>query len=74
MELKDDLELDSLFDRIKSVFGDEKINDIDGLKIDFNEGWVHMRKSNTEPIVRIYAEARDEKVAKSLIDKVRAVK
>lgn len=74
MELKDDLELDSLFDRIKSVFSDEKINDIDGLKIDFSEGWVHMRKSNTEPIVRIYAEARDEKVAKSLIDKVRAVK
>lgn len=73
MDLTEDLDLDTIFKRIRTEFSNERINDIDGLKIDFAEGWVHMRKSNTEPIVRIYAEAQDEAVAKLLINKVRAV-
>ncbi|GHV64384.1 phosphoglucosamine mutase [Bacteroidia bacterium] len=44
----------------------EKLSDIDGVKIDFKDGWVHLRKSNTEPIIRIYSEAKDEKSAESL--------
>lgn len=73
LELTEDLDLDKIFGNIRSVFHNEKINDIDGLKIDFAEGWVHMRKSNTEPIVRIYCEAPDTTTAQSLIQKVKAV-
>ena len=39
------------------MFADQKVNDIDGVKIDFPDKWVHLRKSNTEPIIRIYSEA-----------------
>jgi phosphomannomutase len=67
------LDLEAIFSRIKSTFSSEKVNDIDGVKIDFANGWVHFRKSNTEPIVRIYAEAADEQTASELINKVKAV-
>jgi phosphomannomutase len=67
------LDIEKIFASIKKEFANEKLNDIDGLKIDFSDGWVHFRKSNTEPIVRIYAEASDETTAKDLIDKVKAV-
>ena len=43
---------------IKNRYSGEKVNDIDGVKIDFAECWVHLRKSNTEPIIRIYTEAK----------------
>ncbi|HRG21588.1 MAG TPA: phosphoglucosamine mutase [Saprospiraceae bacterium] len=66
------LDLDAIFDRLKKSFASEKLNDIDGLKIDFEEGWVHFRKSNTEPIVRIYAEANTSVAAQALIDNVKA--
>jgi phosphomannomutase len=42
------------FDKLKQVFAGEHLNDVDGLKIDFKNGWVHLRSSNTEPIIRIY--------------------
>jgi phosphomannomutase len=67
------LDLEAIFNKIKTNFANEKINDIDGVKIDFEEGWVHFRKSNTEPIVRIYAEAKDEVTATTLIQKVKAI-
>lgn len=72
---KDDEEfkatLDSILSNLRKEFADEKINETDGFKIDFDNGWVHLRKSNTEPIIRIYAEAKNEKIATSLIDKVK---
>ena len=43
---------------IKDRYSDERVNDIDGVKIDFAENWVHLRKSNTEPIIRVYTEAK----------------
>ena len=46
----------------------EKITSIDGLKIDFKEGWVHLRKSNTEPIIRVYAESKGEDKANALAE------
>ncbi len=73
LELTPELDLDKIFIKLKSTFASAKINDIDGLKIDFAEGWVHLRKSNTEPIVRIYCEARDSKTAEALIQKVKSV-
>ena len=48
---------------MEEKYKEEQITTIDGLKIDFKEGWVHLRKSNTEPIIRIYAESEGEKKA-----------
>jgi phosphomannomutase len=72
IELTPQLDLPLIFGKIQTVFSQEKLNTVDGLKIDFAEGWVHMRKSNTEAIVRIYAEAKDRATAEKLIQKVKA--
>lgn len=73
IELSEKTDLNAMTMAIKDTFKDEKINEIDGLKIDFANGWVHMRKSNTEPIIRIYSEAKDEATAQQLIQKVKNV-
>jgi phosphomannomutase len=57
IELTPETDVDNILKEIKNQFSQYEINDIDGVKIDFPEGWVHLRKSNTEPIIRIYAEA-----------------
>lgn len=66
IQLKEGLDVDSILDNIKEKFKNEKITDIDGVKIDFTDSWVHLRKSNTEPIIRIYSEAHNESKAKEL--------
>lgn len=71
IEWSHDLSLEDIFHRLSHTFREFRINRVDGLKIDFPEGWVHMRKSNTEPIIRIYAESYTEEKAKALIDKVK---
>jgi phosphomannomutase len=65
------LELDRIFDTLMDRFKGEQINREDGLKIDFREGWVHLRPSNTEPIIRIYAEAATAEQARMLVDRIR---
>jgi phosphomannomutase len=72
LDLTPELDLNIIFEKLRTTFSSERINEIDGLKIDFAEGWVHMRKSNTEPIVRIYCEAKDTETAQELIKKVKA--
>ncbi len=62
---------DELLNRIIQKYRNEKINTDDGVKIDFADSWVHLRKSNTEPIVRIIGEAKSRGEAKKLIDKIR---
>ena len=57
IELTPDINVDAILDAMKKKYASEKITDIDGVKIDFADSWVHLRKSNTEPIIRIYAEA-----------------
>jgi len=57
-------------ERLKETYASEQLDDRDGLRIDFEEGWVHLRSSNTEPIARIIAEGRDETIANSLADRV----
>jgi phosphomannomutase len=64
------MDADDLLAKVAEQFKDEKINTLDGVKIDFDEGWVHFRKSNTEPIVRVYSEGKSEADARSLADKV----
>ncbi|MCH8260389.1 MAG: phosphoglucosamine mutase, partial [Planctomycetes bacterium] len=55
------------------AFADEKINTSDGIRVDFTEGWVHLRPSNTEPIVRLIAEAETQEAAAGLMHKVGSV-
>ncbi len=57
IELTPDINVDAILEAMKEKYSSEKITDIDGVKIDFADSWVHLRKSNTEPIIRIYAEA-----------------
>jgi phosphomannomutase len=57
VQLTPSIDVDAILEKVKIAFADEQITDIDGVKIDFPDKWVHLRKSNTEPIVRIYAEA-----------------
>ena len=51
---------------VKTRYASENVNDIDGVKIDFPENWVHLRKSNTEPIIRVYTEAKSMDEADAL--------
>ncbi|MFU8812908.1 MAG: phosphoglucosamine mutase, partial [Balneolaceae bacterium] len=67
------LDADTLLDKVADAFTDRKPNRTDGVKIDFEEGWVHFRKSNTEPIVRIYSEAATREGAEELAQKVLSV-
>ncbi|HOR41421.1 MAG TPA: phosphoglucosamine mutase, partial [Paludibacteraceae bacterium] len=57
VQLTPSIDVDAILNKVKVAFSTEKITDIDGVKIDFPDKWVHLRKSNTEPIIRIYAEA-----------------
>ena len=72
IELSDKALIDRILSQMKEVFKDERINDIDGVKIDFESErqWVHLRRSNTEPIIRIYAEAPSQEAAEGLARKV----
>ena len=57
IDLTPETDVDAILAKVKELYKDEEINDIDGVKIDFPDKWVHLRKSNTEPIIRVYSEA-----------------
>ena len=57
IDLTSSTDVDAILERVKQMFANEQVNDIDGVKIDFPDKWVHLRKSNTEPIIRVYSEA-----------------
>jgi phosphomannomutase len=71
MDLTPDTNIDALLDAIKKEYAAYPVNAIDGVKIDFPDRWVHFRKSNTEPIIRIYTEAPTQKEAEELAEKVK---
>jgi phosphomannomutase len=70
LELTPGIDIDAVFLSVKDFFRNEKLTTIDGLKIDFDKSWVHLRKSNTEPIIRIYAEGKTPQKAEELAAKV----
>lgn len=72
IELTPQINVDDILVQIRKKYEDEKVNTIDGVKIDFEKEreWVHLRKSNTEPIIRIYAESQDEKSAGTLANRI----
>ncbi|MCQ2056734.1 MAG: phosphoglucosamine mutase [Bacteroidaceae bacterium] len=63
IDLKAGTDIDAILTKVKGIYSDQKTNDIDGVKIDFPDKWVHLRKSNTEPIIRVYSEAHSMKEA-----------
>ena len=63
-------DVDGILAKMKAKYASEKVNDIDGVKIDFPTEWVHLRKSNTEPIIRIYAESKDKAAAEALANRI----
>ena len=67
------LDIDALLEAVKQKFAGEEITDIDGVKIDFADSWVHLRRSNTEPIIRVYAEAATPEAAEHLGEEVKAI-
>lgn len=69
IELTPGLDVDGLLSKMENRYTAENITTIDGVKIDFPENWVHLRKSNTEPIIRIYTEAKTQQEADSLADR-----
>jgi phosphomannomutase len=64
------LDVDGILKAMEAKYASEEINTIDGVKIDFTENWVHLRKSNTEPIIRIYTEAKSQEEADNLADEI----
>jgi phosphomannomutase len=72
IELTPQINVDAVLEKIKSKYAQENINAIDGVKIDFEKEkeWVHLRKSNTEPIIRIYAESQNEQKANELAQRI----
>jgi phosphomannomutase len=71
IELTPTIDVDHLLSEIAKVYSNEKLNTVDGLKIDFAKGWIHMRKSNTEPIIRVYSEAATAEEAQRLADGIK---
>ena len=75
VSLSEDLNVDLIISKVREKYLDEKVNIIDGLKIDFVDSWVQLRKSNTEPIIRIYSEAKSQnaadKLSKKFIDEIK---
>ncbi|RCS28453.1 phosphoglucosamine mutase [Polaribacter sp. WD7] len=69
IELTPQIDVDALLETMASTYVSEDVNTIDGVKIDFAEEWIHLRKSNTEPIIRIYTEAKSQKAADALAER-----
>ena len=73
-DLTPNMDVDALLKKVADLYNakaDCQVSTIDGVKIDFEDGWVHLRKSNTEPIVRIYSEAHTESRANELAEMVK---
>ncbi|MBV5281443.1 MAG: phosphoglucosamine mutase [Paludibacter sp.] len=77
IQLTPDIDVDAVLKVVKASYQQYEVNDIDGVKIDFPTGWVHLRKSNTEPIIRIYSEAgspeQAEAFAQAMIEEIKRI-
>ena len=75
IQLTPQTDVDGLLAKLAEKFKNEQVTTIDGVKIDFADGWVHLRKSNTEPIIRVYSEGKSEaeadKLAQMMLDEAK---
>ena len=70
IQLTPGLDVDGILSSMEANYAHENLTTIDGVKIDFSDSWVHLRKSNTEPIIRIYTEAPSQDEANALADRI----
>jgi len=70
IELTPEINVDKVLEQVKQKYKNQPINTVDGVKIEFDKEWVHLRKSNTEPIIRIYSESQTHSTAESLAKKI----
>jgi phosphomannomutase len=70
IQLSPEVDVDALLRSVQETYANEELSTIDGVKIDFKEGWVHLRRSNTEPIIRVYSEAATAAEAEALAGKI----
>ena len=70
IDLSPETDVDAILKKVKEMYANEEVNDIDGIKIDFPDKWVHLRKSNTEPIIRVYSEAGTMEEADAISKKI----
>jgi len=70
IDLSPDVDVDAILTKMKQRYSNEQITDIDGVKIDFADEWAHLRKSNTEPVIRIYTESKRKEGAEKLAEKI----
>ena len=70
IDLTPETDVDAILAKVKEMYSNEEVNDIDGVKIDFPDKWVHLRKSNTEPIIRVYSEASTMEAADAIGKKI----
>lgn len=70
IDLTPDTDVDAILAKVKDMYSNEQVTDIDGVKIDFPDKWVHLRKSNTEPIIRVYSEASTMETADEIGKKI----
>ena len=77
IELTPEINVDTILEEMQKLYANEKISTVDGVKIDLADSWVHLRKSNTEPIIRIYTEAASQEkadvLALRIIDEIQAI-
>jgi phosphomannomutase len=70
IELTPEINVDNILDRIQTRYSKQPVNTVDGVRIEFDREWVHLRRSNTEPIIRIYSESETQTTATSLANKI----
>lgn len=70
IELTPEIDVDKILEKVKSKYKKQPVNTVDGVKIEFDKEWVHLRKSNTEPIIRIYSESETQTTAENLAKKI----
>ena len=70
IEMTGNINFEEVLKNVRSLYKNEKINEVDGIRIDFDREWVHLRKSNTEPIIRIYSESSTSRKANELADRI----
>ncbi len=70
IQLTPKIDMDYILEEIQNIYKENPVNTVDGVKIEFSEGWVHLRKSNTEPIIRVYSEGSSKEISEKLSEKV----
>ena len=73
VDLEVGMDVDGILSEVAQAYAHERVTTVDGVKIDFSDAWVHLRKSNTEPILRVYAEGLTLESAQELVNRMRSV-